>query len=167
MLQKEVIESKTGGDDNEALNGLISEDEIQRTVEKLKLNKATGVDKIPKEIFKRARVCEMLHELLSCFEARMAPSLWLRGVIVPIPKGADKDPCVPQNYRGITLLPCVDKVYSSVLNNRLVNYFDLVDAFSDEQNRFRSKRSCLNHVLLILFQLSLEIDYRRESLHMR
>ena len=68
----------------------------------------------------------------------MAPSLWLRGVIVPIPKGADKDPCVPLNYRGITLLSCVYKVYSSVLNNRLVKYFDLVDAFVDEQNGFNN-----------------------------
>ncbi len=35
ILQKEVIESETRCDDNEALNGLISEDEIQKAVEKL------------------------------------------------------------------------------------------------------------------------------------
>ncbi len=61
----------------------------------------------------------------------MAPSLCLSSVIVPIPKGADKDPCVPLNYGWITLLSCVFKVYSSVLNNRLVKYFNLVDAFVD------------------------------------
>ncbi len=44
------------------------------------------------------------------------------------------------NNRGITLLSCVYNVYSSVLNNRLINYFDLIDAFVDEQNGFRGKR---------------------------
>ncbi len=53
------------------------------------------------------------------------------------------------------------KVYSSVLNKGLVNYFDLVDAFVDEQNGFRSQRSGLDHVLY--HWLLLEKDYRREA----
>ncbi len=122
MLQKEAIESGTRGDNNEALNGIISEGKIQKAVEKLKLNKASGIDKIPNEILKRARVREVLHELLSLyFKTVIAPNLWLCGVIIPIPKGADKDPCVPLNYRalGITLLSCVYKVCSSVLSNKI------------------------------------------------
>ncbi len=64
MLQKEVIESETKGDDNKALNCIMSEDEIQKAIEKLKLNKATGIDKIPNEILKKAGVHEILHQLL-------------------------------------------------------------------------------------------------------
>ncbi len=84
MLQKDVIESETRGDDNEALNSIMSEDEIQKAIEKLnKLNKATGIDKIPNEILKRAGVREILHELLSlCFQRGMAHRLWLRDVVL-------------------------------------------------------------------------------------
>ena len=55
-------------------------------------------------------------------------------LITPIPKSRDKDPCVPLNYRGISLLCTISKVYSSVLNNRINKYFNMVNLLSDYQN---------------------------------
>ncbi len=34
----------------------------------------------------------------------MLPTMWLKSVINPIPKGSNKDIFVPLNYRGISLL---------------------------------------------------------------
>ncbi len=39
------------------------------------------------------------------------PPVWLKAVINSIPKGANKDPLIPLNYRGIRLLSCVGKVF--------------------------------------------------------
>ncbi len=60
----------------------------------------------------------------------------------PIPKGSGKDPFVPLNYRGILLLSCVSKTYTSLLNERIVKYCDINDILVDDQNGFRKGRSC-------------------------
>ncbi len=45
----------------------------------------------------------------------MLPSMWLKSVINPIPKGFNKDPFVSLNYKGISLLSCVWVKYFLVL----------------------------------------------------
>ena len=92
-------------------------------------------------------VKQILYSLFSyCFNHSMMPTTWLRGIISPIPKGADKDPYVPLNYRGVSLLSCVYKTYSSIINNRLVRYAEDLGILVDEQNGFRAKRACVDHV---------------------
>ncbi len=57
----------------------------------------------------------MLYTLFSkYFDMCLLPSVLLKAVINPIPKGANKDPLVPLNYRGISLLSCVGIVFSGI-----------------------------------------------------
>ncbi len=79
----------------------------------------------------------------------MVPSIWLKGIINPIPKSSGKDPLVSLNYRGISLLSCMAKMYTSLLNNRLQNYCDDFELLADEQNGFRRSRSCLDHIFTL------------------
>ena len=74
------------------------------------------------------------------------PTSSLRSLIKPIPKGAGKDPYIPMNYRGIS---CVGKLYSAVLNDRLVEYLELFNLIADEQNGFRKDGSCEDHVFVL------------------
>ena len=67
-------------------------------------------------------------------------------MILSIPKDSTKDPRVPLHYRGISLLSCISKLYSSFLNNRLLPYLEANDMLVDEQNGFRPNRSCQDHV---------------------
>ena len=60
----------------------------------------------------------------------------------PIPKRSNKNPYVPLNYRGISLISSVAKTYFSLLNNRIVHYCNELELFADEQNGFRPGRSC-------------------------
>ncbi len=50
------------------------------------------------------------------------------------------------NYRGINLLSCIYKAYSTVINKRLLSYLEYNNLLCDEQNGFRSDRSCLEHI---------------------
>lgn len=51
------------------------------------------------------------------------PSDWCLGAIKPIykNKGNVND---PDNYRGITLLSCMGKLFTSAINMRLTNYVE-------------------------------------------
>ena len=71
---------------------------------------------------------------------------WSRAIICPIPKDMSKCMYDPSNYRGISVLPCIAKLYSIILNNRIVKYYDVLDIIVDEQYGFRTDLSCLHHI---------------------
>ena len=141
-------------ENNYVMNGLlnlpISIQEIQYMVKRLKRNKASGIDNIPYEILMNEDVVKILFNLYSkCFTYGKTPSVWLQAIIAPIPKGGNKDPFVPTNYRGISLLSCVCKGYTNILNNRLSSYFETIGILVDEQNGFRPNRACIDHIYCI------------------
>ncbi len=49
------------------------------------------------------------------------PSEWSIGVIIPLYKNKG-DPTDTNNYRGITLLSCMGKLFTSILNDHLNQY---------------------------------------------
>ena len=69
--------------------------------------------------------------------------------IKPIPK-KDKDPRDPLNNRCITIMCCIAKIYSSVLNARLQAFLDSNEILVDEQNGFRASRSCIDHIFTLV-----------------
>ena len=52
----------------------------------------------------------------------------------------------PGNYRAITLLSVVGKVFCKILNDRLVQHLDEGQALHEGQAGFRKKRSCIDNV---------------------
>ena len=63
----------------------------------------------------REAVCEMCR---AAWQLEEVPKEWMQGVIVPLYKDGDNRD--PLNYRGITLLSIVGKVYNRVLGDRLI-----------------------------------------------
>jgi hypothetical protein len=45
------------------------------------------------------------------------------------------------NYRGVSLLSCISKLYRTFIDKRLVTYLENNDILADEQNGFRKRRS--------------------------
>ena len=74
------------------------------------------------------------------------PNEWTKGIVKPIPKAGSKDPREPLNYRGISLLCVPYKIYADILNHRLSKWLETNDILADEQNGFRRKRSCQEHI---------------------
>ena len=122
-------------------------DEIDKVRCKMKLDKAVGSDVIPNEVLKSEGIRKLLLSFVNmCYFNNVIPSVWRVSIISPIPKSSSKDPCVPLNYRGISLLSCFYKMYTSLLNMRLANYCETSGYLADEQNGFRSGRSCQDHI---------------------
>ena len=104
-------------------NGYLTPAEMDKICNKLKMNKAVGPDMIPNEILKHEGIRELLLRFINkCFLENIIPSVWKMSIIAPIPKSSSKDPCVPLNYRGISLLSCLYKLYTAMLNLKLTQY---------------------------------------------
>ena len=150
-------------DSNLSLNAEISEHEVRKAVNKAKMNKAVGYDNIPNEVIKNDSSIKILHALfVGIFKSGLIPSIWKKAVIKPIPKGAATDPKVPMQYRAISLLSTVGKVYSSILNNRLLIFAER-NILHDEQNGFRPNRSCLDHIFSLTTILRNRINEGKQT----
>lgn len=122
------------------LNFDITLEEVSDALNKAKLRKAMGVEEIPNEVLKSSHLRHMLLGLFKfCFDNSIVPSTWHKSIIKPNPKSAKDDPCIPLNYRGISLLSTVYKIYSSILNARLSNFLETTEYLVDEQNGFRKQ----------------------------
>ena len=84
-----------------------------------------------------------------CFNNGIIPTHWLKSIIKPIPKSSKNDPKLPLSYRGISLLNCACKLYSSLLNVRLVDHLERIGLLVDEQNGFRRGRACIDHIYVL------------------
>ena len=135
---------------NPELNHNITITEIERLVMNAKNGKSVGIDCIPYEVLKFPPVIQVLHSLFQLiFDTGITPSLWRKAIICPILKDPASDRRILMNYRGISLLSCISKLYSAFLNDRISKYLEHNDLLSDEQNGFRANRSCEDHVFTL------------------
>ena len=98
-------------------------EDVQRKCVKLKLGKAAGYDGIYGEHLRYGghvlyKALQILFNTITV--RRVVPSHFKRAVIIPIPKGKNRDATNKDNYRGISLLPVISKVYEQLL----LDWFD-------------------------------------------
>lgn len=152
-----IIENDINSDTiNEELNGSISPDEIIKAVKKAENNKSPGDDLIINEYIASSLgtmidVYVYLFNLI--FETGILPEVWLIGNIIPIfkNKGCTLD---PKNYRPITLLSCLGKICTSILNDRLTHYVENFDVLNENQADFRSGDSTVDHICSYIHRLN-------------
>lgn len=110
-----------GTEQNERLNQLITEEEISRTISKLKVNKMAGEDGYPAEWYRHFRKL-IIPQLKNCFNHILTggeiPPSWKRAVISVIHKpGKDKIEC--GSYRPISVLNIDYRIFATILAKRL------------------------------------------------
>lgn len=156
IIQPTWSQERIKGSEN--INDNITLEEVNEAVKRLSNGKAAGCDGIVTELLKNGGpiMVQCLHQLCCIiFHSRDVPLAWLRGIIVPIHKDGDKN--APQNYRPITLLSIVGKVYTSILLQRLQSWSEAHDIIVEEQGGFRPHRGCPEQ----LFALTEMIKIRR------
>jgi len=85
------------------------------------------------------------------------PENWRTGLIVAIYKKGDKENI--ENYRGITLLSAIGKLFTSILNQRLYSYLVNDGIIKHEQLGFRKKHSTIDGIFLLKNSIDLEVKY--------
>ena len=117
-------------------------EEVRRAIKKLKNGKAGGVCGIQAEMVK-AGGFTMIRWLKEVFDVAWrsgrTPQEWREAIIIPIHKKGCKAEC--GNYRGISLLSVVGKVYARILSDRLREETNGV--VMDKQGGFRPGRGCV------------------------
>ena len=114
----------------------IEKGEIANCLRNLKNSKTGGSDGIVGEVLKYSGsgMVDLLEQLFSViWQEEIVPRQWREGLIVNIFKKGDRED--PANYRGITLLSVVGKVFCKILNNRLVQCLDKEGALHERQAR--------------------------------
>ena len=138
-------------DKNNILNRKISKEEIDLCILNIKNGKSSGEDKILNEYIKSTKeillpIYEKLFNVV--FDSGLLPNAWLEGSIRPIYKNKG-DPKMVQNYRPITILSCLGKVFTAVLNRRLTLFLDTNEILLENQAGFRKNYSTTDHIFVL------------------
>ena len=114
-------------------------------------SKASGPDCIPVVVLKNCEpefsyiLAELFNKYLkeSCF-----PHCWKVLSVVPVFKNVGER-STAKNYRSVSLLSVVSKVFEKLVNNRIVDHLEKCGLFSDFQYGFRSSRSTADLLTIV------------------
>ena len=98
----------------------ILECEVKWALESITMNKASGGDEIPVELFQILKddAVKVLHSICQqIWKTQQWPQDWKRALLIPIPKKGNAKEC--SNYRTIALISHVSKVMLKILQPRL------------------------------------------------
>ena len=140
-------------------------DEVEKSLGRIRKGKASGIDGIPIELY--SSDIKYFTSLLSTlsntiFDSADYPDDWAQGLIYPVHKKGDKSD--PQNYRIVSLIPSLAKVFKSVLENRL-SFKNLVCRDDDPLQRGFKKDCGTSDNLFVLYNLVETQKTRRKPLY--
>lgn len=122
--------------------------EIKTCIKKLKLGKSAGPDLISNEIIKYSSTvtCKSITKLFNLIlDTGNYPNEWRKSFTVVIYKSGDSSNL--NNYRGISLQNCLAKLFSSALNNRIINHYDTL--FANQQFGFRANHRTTDSLFIL------------------
>ena len=118
----------------------ILECEVKWALESITMNKASGGDRIPVELFQILKddAVKVLHSICQqIWKTQQWPQDWKRSVFIPIPKKGNAKEC--SNYCTVALISHVSKVMLKILQARLKQYVNHEPP--DVQAGFRKDRA--------------------------
>ena len=140
------------------LDSPIQAHEVSYVIEKqIKPNKSAGIDGICPSLFKYLPIqwILVLTVILNCIFWSGYPVCWTYSRLKMLFKKGSRLSC--DNYRGISIIDCMSKVYDYVLYNRLVQWFKP----DKEQAGAQPKRGCVEHIVTL--RLIMDFCFRRKK----
>ena len=146
----------------EALDAPFTVEEVDACVRSLKRRKAAGLDGLPVELLKcsgPAGKRMLTHLFNAVYDSGCIPAAWRQGVISHAYKRGDASDC--GNYRPLTIMSCIDKLFAVLLTRRLLQEVEL----HDQQYAFRPGRGVLN-ALHNVVEITRQRHARKQSTYM-
>ena len=125
--------------------------EVSKIISGLRNNKTPGFDGITAEVLKLSNeiLSPVLSELINrSFERGIFPDCLKLAKVTPIPKsGNDRE---VSNFRPISILPVISKVFERAMYTRVYHYFERFHLFKSSQFGYRRKRSTVDAIIQII-----------------
>ena len=141
----------------------ILECEVKWALESITMNKASGGDGIPVELFQTLKddTVKVLHSICQqIWKTQQWPQDWKRSVFIPIPKKGNAKECI--NYRTIALISHTSKVMLKILQARLQQYVNC--ELPDVQAVFRKGRGTRDQIANIRWIMKKQESSRKTSI---
>lgn len=139
--------------------------ELHIVLNNAKPNKSPGLDRIPVEFFKYAPIT-LIRILLNIFNhiflRNEIPLSFKKSIIVPLLKKGD--PSCPENYRGLSLLNAVYKIFTGLLLNRLQAWVDNRNILNEFQAGFRKGYSTIDNIFCLSSIIHIYFDKKKEDI---
>ena len=123
-------------------------DEVSKAMLKLRSDCSTGHDNIPSKFIKPVSeylVSPLTHIINSCIESSIFPDDWKISRICPVPKVNDPQPLI--DYRPISILPILSKVFERVILQQLSDHIETKAIYLESQSGFRKSHSTTTMLL--------------------
>lgn len=122
--------------------------EVEQAIRSLKKNKSPGLDGIQAELLQSGgeSLAYEIHKLCNkIWHSEAIPEDWGKSILIPLHKKGDLSQC--SNYRTISLINHISKIFLIILLNRL--QYQLNPYLSEEQSGFRKDRSTVHQILIL------------------
>ena len=167
-IHRRTVQKDLHGQDNHDamiihLEPDILEWEVKWALERITMNKASGGDGIPVELFEILKddAMKVLHSLCQhIWKTQQGPQDWKRSVFIPVPKKANAKECL--NYRTIALISHVSKVMLKILQVRLQQYVN--HELPGVQGGFRKGRGTRDQIANIRWIIEKQKSSRKTSI---
>ena len=164
---------------NPILDAEFSIEEVILAINTLKDHKAPGEDNIlnndltillhtdpeePQFAQINRELLQSIHEVLSSFwTAEKVPSALKKSILRPFLKDSDKDSTDPENYRPISLLNTLMKLYEGMIKRRLVHKLENENLLAASQAAYRKFMSTSDQIF-VLQELIFEYRFCRTGI---
>ena len=161
-IQKE-LDINFDFENNKALNFLPfkfeneNEKDIEKIIDNIKKDVATGPDDIPSKIIKLTKtiISPYITKIINIsYETKTFPDILKKAIIKPIHKKDDKNDI--SNYRPISILTVISKIFERAALNQLLKYFEkncLISALQHAYQKNKGTVTCLFELLNDVYEL--------------
>ena len=142
----------------------ISLNEIRKGVQSLKCGKSCEPDLFLNEFIKYGinSLIEYIHVPFNkIFDTGFFPDAWGEGYIVPLHKKGSIENV--ENYRGITLLSVIGKLFTNILNTRLNDWAENYHVYVEAQAGFRKGMGTMDNIFAMHRLISHCINTNKKS----
>jgi len=138
--------------------------EICMFLQKCKREKAPGPDGIPYEFYANAPISfilEVLRLLNYIFLNEDIPTAFRIAIIVPLYKKGD--PNDANNYRGLSLLNTLCKIFTGLILNRITTWMDVNNILSEFQAGFRHNYSTVDQIFNLVSIVHINFSLKKKT----
>ena len=143
----------------------ITINEIKKVLKKLKMWKANGPDGIVNEVFKYSSdvTIKSLAKLFNLIlKTSYFPAHWNESFLILLHKSGNR--LDPSNYRGISLINCIAKIFSAILNERLKIW--MKDIYSHSQFGFRENHRTSDSLFILKSLINKYVHKNKKKLYL-